>query len=136
MWTGPPAEESTADVGISSKKTQPCKEKKTSTHQESSASVGEQPQKKCKSKDATKENPKKDFKGDHVLARSIVLIRKSIWACECAYAVAEGDSGRVYKILKVRCMGLRRDDINLTFSIGHVIHFCRLEPYQVYSIPA
>ena len=135
MWMGP-AEESTADVGISSKKTQPRKEKKTSTHQELSASVGEQLQKKRKSKDATEENPKEDFKGDHVLAWSIVLIRKSIWAHECAYAVAEGDLGRVYKILKVCCMGLWQDDINLTFSIGHVIHFCRLKPYQVYNIPA
>jgi len=41
------------------------------------------------------------FKGDRTLAKSITVMRDFIWQRELAYAVAEGDVGRVYEILKV-----------------------------------
>jgi hypothetical protein len=41
------------------------------------------------------------FEGDRTLAKSITVMRDLIWQRELAYAVAEGDVGRVYEILKV-----------------------------------
>jgi hypothetical protein len=42
------------------------------------------------------------FTGDHVLQNAILFLRDSIWWTEFCYAVAEGDTGRVFEILKVR----------------------------------
>ena len=39
--------------------------------------------------------------GDHVLARSIMFMRDAMISREAAYAVAEGDVGRVFEVLKV-----------------------------------
>lgn len=39
--------------------------------------------------------------GDHVLASSITFMRDALMSREMSYAVAEGDMGRVYEILKV-----------------------------------
>lgn len=39
--------------------------------------------------------------GDHVLARSMMFMRDAMISREAAYAVAEGDVGRVYETLKV-----------------------------------
>jgi hypothetical protein len=41
-----------------------------------------------------------DFKGDHVLVQSIALMEDIMWSRECSYAVADGDPGRVYEVLK------------------------------------
>jgi hypothetical protein len=106
-WTGPLPEESSAKVGITSRKAKGLKAKTMPTpHQESSAGIGvdggKQPREK-KGPAATME--KDELKGDRVLARSIAFIRESMWARECAYAVAEGDARRVYEILKVNPRG-------------------------------
>jgi hypothetical protein len=37
-----------------------------------------------------------------VLANSITLMRDSLMSREMSYAIAEGDPGRVYEIMKVR----------------------------------
>jgi len=39
--------------------------------------------------------------GDRVLASSITFMRDALMSREMSYAVAEGDIGRVYEILKV-----------------------------------
>lgn len=41
-------------------------------------------------------------KGDRVLANSITLMRDALLEREVNYAIAEGDAGRVYEIMKVR----------------------------------
>ena len=43
----------------------------------------------------------KDFKGDWMLSQLIALLGDIMWAWECAYAVAEGNAGCVYEVLKV-----------------------------------
>ncbi|KAF8872739.1 hypothetical protein BD779DRAFT_1708992 [Infundibulicybe gibba] len=40
------------------------------------------------------------FKGDHVLANSIALMRDALISREMAYAIAEGDVGRMYEMMK------------------------------------
>ena len=42
-----------------------------------------------------------DFDGDRVLANSILFLQDFGWWIEIAYAVSEGDIGRVFEILKV-----------------------------------
>lgn len=42
-----------------------------------------------------------DFRGDWVLANSILLMRDGIWFLEVCRAVALGDIGRVWEVLKV-----------------------------------
>lgn len=48
------------------------------------------------------DNTSEQFKGDWPLANSILLIRDGIWFLEYCRAVASGDTGRVWEILKVR----------------------------------
>lgn len=43
----------------------------------------------------------KDFDGDRVLANSILFMQDFSWWMELAYAIPEGDIGRVFEILKV-----------------------------------
>lgn len=43
-----------------------------------------------------------NFEGDRVLANSILFLQDFGWWTEIAYAVPEGDIGRVFEILKVR----------------------------------
>ena len=47
------------------------------------------------------DNEKPPFKGDRVLANSIALIRDAMISREMSYAIAEGDVGRVYEVMKV-----------------------------------
>ncbi|KAJ3485625.1 hypothetical protein NLI96_g4817 [Meripilus lineatus] len=47
------------------------------------------------------DNTSEQFKGDWPLANSILLIRDGIWFLEYCRAVASGDTGRVWEILKV-----------------------------------
>jgi hypothetical protein len=78
--------------------------KTASPVQESSANVGaltESGKKKRGSGKQKMATDGKDFKGDRVLSQSIALLGDIMWARECAYAVAEGDAGRVYEVLKV-----------------------------------
>ncbi|KAJ7623804.1 hypothetical protein FB45DRAFT_728835, partial [Roridomyces roridus] len=42
-----------------------------------------------------------DFSGDLVLASSIALIRDALLIRECGYAMAGGDVGRMYEVMKV-----------------------------------
>lgn len=105
-WTGEVIEDSSADVGITAKKSKPVASKKPVEPQESSAAIGpSKPSnrgKKGPAKSAAAESiPNDTFKGDRVLARSIAFMRDTMWSRECAYAVAEGDAGRVYETLKV-----------------------------------
>jgi hypothetical protein len=98
-WTGPLVEESSGDVGITAKKPRASKTAKSLLVQTSSASVVTSPLSKKGQKGST-EKPEYEvlpevFKGDRVLARSIALMRDLMWSRECAYAVAEGDSGRL-----------------------------------------
>jgi hypothetical protein len=53
-------------------------------------------------KAADKDKPAEEFKGDRALANSIALMRDAMIAREAAFAVAEGDVGRVWEVLKVR----------------------------------
>ena len=77
-WTGPIAEESSIDVGITAKDTRVPKACKPVVSQESSAELGasakskrgQKQQSKAKVKDGTPD----DFKGDRVLVRSIALM--------------------------------------------------------------
>ena len=75
-----------------------------------------------------KDSPPDDFKGDRVLARSIALMQDLMWSRKCAYAVAEGDTGRVYEILKVTL------SLYIYCNAGHAIHVRRIQPYQIYNI--
>jgi len=43
-----------------------------------------------------------NFDGDRVLANSILFLQDFGWWTEIAYAVPEGDIGRVFEIMKVR----------------------------------
>jgi len=43
------------------------------------------------------------FMGDRVLANSIAFIRDALVSREMAFAIAEGDVGRVYEMIKVCC---------------------------------
>jgi hypothetical protein len=101
-WTGLIPEESSANVGIP---TRNVKGPKTAFPvQESSANVGastESGKKKWASEKQKTAADSKNFKGDRVLSQSIALLGDIMWAWECAYAVAEGDAGRVYEVLKV-----------------------------------
>lgn len=55
-----------------------------------------------KSKTSVKSDaPTPPFKGDRVLANSIAFIRDALVSREMAFAVAEGDAGRVYEMMKV-----------------------------------
>jgi hypothetical protein len=47
------------------------------------------------------DNEKPPFKGDRVLANSIALMRDAMISHEMSYAIAEGDVGRVYEVMKV-----------------------------------
>lgn len=106
-WTGPPPDDTSADVGITTttanahaaEKAKAAREKKSNKKQGASAS-----------QDAEEEPP---FKGDRILARSISFMRDMLISRECAYAIAEGDSGRVYEILKVNASS-HRVDLTLT----------------------
>jgi hypothetical protein len=40
-------------------------------------------------------------KGDRVLANSITFMRDAMFSREMSYAIAEGDAGRVYEVMKV-----------------------------------
>ena len=115
-WTGPIAEDSSADIGITSKKPRaPKATKAPAPPQESSATVGAEPPKAPRKKRATpvpeKEEPEEDFAGDRVLARSIAFMREAMWAREIAYAVADGDAGRMYEILKVSTLVVRLHNV-------------------------
>jgi hypothetical protein len=48
------------------------------------------------------EEPEEPFLGDRVLARSIVFMRDTLISREAAYAIAEGDVGRAYEVIKVQ----------------------------------
>ncbi|KAF9232804.1 hypothetical protein BU15DRAFT_80791 [Melanogaster broomeanus] len=50
---------------------------------------------------ATSVSPRKVFKGDYVLARSMAFMRDALVAREAAYATAEGDPGRLYEMMKI-----------------------------------
>jgi len=43
---------------------------------------------------------KEPFRGDQVLAKLISFMHDALISWECAYAIAEGDTGCVYKCLK------------------------------------
>jgi hypothetical protein len=97
-WTALAAEKSSADIGISTvtgrKGKGAGKPKKQSATQK--AASGTSNNASPDSSDASKEA----FKGDRVLAKSISFMRDALISRECAYAVAEGDTGRVYECLK------------------------------------
>jgi hypothetical protein len=47
---------------------------------------------------------KAGFDGDRVLANAILFLQDAGWWVEAAYAVPEGDIGRVWEIMKVTCL--------------------------------
>ena len=65
------------------------------------------PELKKKQKKSTKKSPDdgKDLgchpEGDRVLANSITFMRDAMMSHEMSYAIAEGDMGRVYEVMKV-----------------------------------
>ena len=65
---------------------------------EGAVKEGESPKKQ---EDASAKD--KSFDGDHVLARSALLMYEALVSKEVAQAVAEGDIGRVYEGIKVSC---------------------------------
>lgn len=56
---------------------------------------------KTKGKGAMPVGPEKEFRGDHVLARSVSFMYEALVSKEVAQAAAEGDVGRVYEGVKV-----------------------------------
>ena len=54
----------------------------------------------AQSSDASNKN-ESEFQGDLLLARSIAFMRDALVSREAAYAVAEGDVGRLYEMIKV-----------------------------------
>lgn len=48
-----------------------------------------------------------DTKGDRVLSNSITFMRDALLSRELSYAIAEGDVGRVYEVIKVWTMQYR-----------------------------
>ena len=67
------------------------------------------------------------FTGDRVLAQSILFMRDTILSKGAAEAVAQGDVGTVYKILKVRVLG------QLTQSVA-LQSYCRPYPVAYFRI--
>jgi hypothetical protein len=49
----------------------------------------------------TPETHGRQEKGDRVLANSITFMRDALLSHEISYAIAEGDAGRVYEVMKV-----------------------------------
>jgi len=135
-WMGPLHEESSENIGITTKKTASRGTKKTaeknSTKSNTNPGTTESLEKSQTSGPAgigssvLKDDSKEPFKGDRVLAKSISLMRDLFISAECAYAVADGDAGHVYEVLKVRHLSslLCR---TLTVISGNVIHLCRVE---------
>lgn len=56
----------------------------------------------CRNSQLHSQQPRrKDFKGDHVLANSILRLRDSLWHYEFIWATADGDIGRTMQIMAV-----------------------------------
>jgi hypothetical protein len=79
------------------------------TIDESSAALAQKKGRKKKKSDteATKQTPNlalspQAFYGDHVMSDSAYFMRDASLSREAAAAVAEGDVGRVYEVMKVR----------------------------------
>lgn len=58
-----------------------------------------------------KESP---FKGDWPLANSIILIRDGVWFLEFCSAIACGDTGRAWEIMKVCCLHVLQVQLMMT----------------------
>lgn len=86
-WTPVPVDDSSLDT-----------KKKKKQKSNKPPKVPKKPPAKKKPED---DIPKPPFKGDHVLAQSINFIIDGMNSREAAYAVAEGDVGRVYETIKV-----------------------------------
>lgn len=71
------------------------------------------------------------FKGDRTLAKSIRFMHETIMSREAAYAVAEGDIGRVYECVKVSLdFSLKFD--GLTFELADdAVYLRRIESFQI-----
>ncbi|KAJ3817574.1 hypothetical protein F5880DRAFT_1492702 [Lentinula raphanica] len=92
-WLGVADDPSMEDIGVSFTKTSA-----RSAHQEKS-----KPQKRSTQKDKEAEEVQNKLRqtGDRVLANSIAFMRDALLSRECANAVASGDVGRVWEVLKV-----------------------------------
>jgi hypothetical protein len=97
-WTEVAVEKSSAEIGISTatgrKGKGTGKPKKRSATQIAAGGISSHGS--SDSVDALNDR----FRGDRVLAKSISFMRDALISQECAYAVAEGDTGRVYECLK------------------------------------
>lgn len=83
----------------------------------------------------------KDFDGDRVLANSILFLQDFGWWTEIAYAVPDGDIGRVFEILKVSTIPFR---FPLHCSVARLvdgvldldIRLCRVISSELYDLPS
>lgn len=85
-WTGVAEEESSCDIGIAAKP--------------SKSSKGKARKPPAKEKTSTSDGGE-TFMGDRVLSNSVGFMRDALLSREVAEAVADGDVGRVYEVLKV-----------------------------------
>ncbi|RDB30543.1 hypothetical protein Hypma_007322 [Hypsizygus marmoreus] len=91
LWTPPPKDETSLFGPRPASQPKPRTSKgKGNTHTA--------PKNDTKGNDAKEKPP---FVGDRVLANSIAFMRDAIISREMSYAIAEGDVGRVYEVMKV-----------------------------------
>lgn len=86
-----------------------------------------------KGKDAISADDK-EFDGDLTLMRSSLFMYEAIVSKEVARAVAEGDVGRVYEGIKVRCQ-LNPMSV-FSWNVAHAVHVCGLLTQQVHRLSA
>ncbi|KAJ3833532.1 hypothetical protein F5878DRAFT_632614 [Lentinula raphanica] len=95
-WIGIADDPSMEDLGLSN-----TKAKQRAATQKAPKSDAKQKKPTRKEKEANEEKEKIRRTGDQVLANSIAFMRDTVLSRECANAVASGDVGRVWEVLKV-----------------------------------
>jgi hypothetical protein len=121
-WSGLTAEGSSADIGISTvtgRKGKCSGRGKKSTPPKSAAGIPD--------------TSKEPFKGDRVLAKSISFMRDALISRECAYALADGNTGCVYECLKVSDSTVASAAL-IRPCVGYAIHICGLNAHKICNL--
>jgi hypothetical protein len=78
---------------------------------------------------------KDGFDGDRVLANAILFVQDAGWWIEAAYAVPEGDIGRIWEIMKVVTCFPLITDAHAEFVLGMDFHICWNFKSKLYIVP-
>ena len=77
---------------------------------------------------------KEEFTGDRVLANSILFKMEYSWWIEAAYAIPDGDIGRVWEIMKVNSLAFDfRAFLTNGIHLDMDIHCCWCWEHQLYE---